>query len=295
MASPVRLGLVGAGRWGRAYIRTIAQMDDVRLARVASGNPETRSLVPPGCSVSGDWREALAARDVDGIIVSTPASTHAEIALEAIARGRPVLVEKPFALNVASAESVRAAASARGIFVMVDHVLLFHPANQALKRAVRADGPVRGITGRAGARGPYRMDAGALWDWGPHDVSMCIDLLGTEPEALDAECLESQPAEVGRAERVRIELRFAGNVRADIELSTLADRHRRFEVRLDSRTLHYDGALPEAPADQPLTRAVREFAASIAGGDTSTGSMDLGVAVVRTLERCAAAIAGKQR
>ena len=270
-------------------------MDDVQLARVASGNPETRSLVPPGCAISGDWREVVAADDVDGIIVATPASTHAEIALEAIARRRPVLVEKPLTLSLASAVSIRAAASARGVLVMVDHVLLFHPEYQALKRAARSEGPVRGITGRAGARGPYRPDAGVLWDWGPHDVAMCVDLLGAEPQALDAECLESRPMEGGRAERVRIGLGFSGNVQADIELSTLADRHRRFEVRLDSRTLHYDGALPGAPADQPLTRAVREFAAGIASGNTSTESLELGVAVVRTLERCAAAIANKER
>lgn len=291
MATSLRLGLVGAGRWGRNYIRTIAELANLELARVASRNARTQALVPGGCAVSADWREVVRAADIDGIIVAAPPSAHAEITLAAIEAGRPVLVEKPLTLDVAFAERIVAAAAARPVLVMVDHVHLFHPAYRALKREVTMHGPVRAIHAQAGDRGPYRPDVPVLWDWGPHDVAMCIDLLGEQPEEVDAVCLERRPVAGGMAECVHMSLRFAGGVAAEIRLSTLQERHRSFAVQLDSQILRYDGSPPAAPGDLPLTRAVLEFAAAIAGGSASLASVELGAAVVRTLARCEARLA----
>jgi len=288
---PLRMGLIGVGPWGRNYIRTIAGLAELKLARVASRNAQTQVLVPRGCAISTDWREVARAADIDGIIVATPPSTHAEITLAAIEAGRPVLVEKPLTLGVASAESIVAAAAARPVLVMVNHVHLFHPAYRALKRAVAAHGPVRAIHARAGDRGPYRRDVPMLWDWGPHDVAMCIDLLGAQPEAVDAERLECRPVAGGMAECLRLSLRFAGGVTAQIQLSTLHERHRGFVVQLDSQILRYDGSPPAAPGDLPLTRAVLDFAAAVAAGSASLASAELGAAVVRTLARCEARLA----
>ena len=287
----MRLGLLGAGRWGRTYLRTIAHTPEVRVTRVASRNPRTQELVPPGCKVNPDWREVVRGDDVDGIVIATPPALHAEMTLAALEHGRPVLVEKPLALSVESAQGILAAAAARGALVMVDHVHLFHPAYQQLKRAVAASGPIRGIHAEAGAPGPHRADVSVLWDWGPHDIAMCIDLLGSEPQEVAAERVERARVDAGWAERVRLSLRFAGNVDAHIELSTLGERRRNFEVRLDSGILRYDGALPERPTERPLARALHGFAAAIASGSTSTASVELGVAVVRTLARCDAALA----
>jgi predicted dehydrogenase len=282
----LRLGLIGAGPWGRNYIRTIAGLAGTQLARVASRNPQTRSLVPPGCEVSADWREVACATDVDAVVVAAPPAVHAPIVLAAIEAGRPVLVEKPLAIDVASAERLVECAARHRVLVMVDHVHLFHPAYRALRRSVSEHGPVRAIRAEAGDRGPYRSDVPVLWDWGPHDVAMCIDLLGAEPEAVDAERLERRPVGGANAERIRLVLRFQRNVAATILLSTLDEPHRRFEVRLDAQVLRYDGSAPATPGQLPLTRAVLEFAQAVEAGSASLESVRLGAAVVRTLARC---------
>src|SRR5262245_58900431 len=154
---------------------------------------------------------------------------------------------------------------------MVDHVHLFHPAFEELKRAAAARGPVRAIESSAGAPGE-RPDMPTLWNWGPHDVAMCIDLLGAAPTTVDAARID--------AKRLWLGLAFAGGARADIELD-LREKHRRFSVRLDSGTLSYDGAPPLAAADWPLARAVRAFAAAATQGSRSLESVELGAAVVR--------------
>lgn len=269
----LRLGLVGAGPWGRNYVRTIEGMSEVRLARVAG---------------RADWRDLVRAGDMDGVIVAVPPAAQPEIALAAIEAGRPLLLEKPLALGVEAAQRIAAAAAERAVFVMVDHVHLFHPAFAALKRAAAERGPVLAIDAAAGGPG-LRAGVPALWDWGPHDVAMCIDLLGAAPQAVEAAQLESGAT----GERLRLGLRFAGGVAASIELDTLREKHRRFAVRLAGQTLSYDAAPPADPAELPLARAVRAFAAAIAAGSTSLASVELGVAVVSTLARCEAQLSGR--
>jgi predicted dehydrogenase len=287
--APLRLGLVGAGPWGRNYIRTLAGCSGLRLARVASRNPRTAALVPRDCVVTPDWRTVVSAEDLDGVIVAAPPASHAEIVLAAIEAGRPVLVEKPLALDTASAERIVALASDRHVLVMVDHVHLFHPGYRALKREAAA-GRVLAIHSRAGDLGPYRPDVSVLWDWGPHDVAMCIDLLSREPESVDAESVERRRVGAASAERMRLVFAFSGNVTATIELSTLDPHHRKFSVQLDSRTVEYGGEAPASFADLPLTRAVTEFAEAVTAQSAALESVQLGAAVVRTLARCDACL-----
>ena len=275
MKPPLRLGVIGTGTWGRNYLRTVAGIPETRLARSAG---------------RADWRELVEASDVDAVIIAVPPAAQPEIALAAIDAGKPLLLEKPLALSVDAAQRIVAAAAARAVLVMVDHIHLFHPDFEALKRAA-AQAPIRAIHAAAG--GPSRPGIGALWDWGPHDVAMCLDLLGAEPAEVDAALLESRPAGAGTGERLRLELRFAGGANARIELDTLREKHRSLAVELGSRSLRYDATPPASPADWPLARAVRAFAAAIAAGSRSQASVELGAAVVRTLARCEQRLAGK--
>ena len=269
MKPPLRLGVVGTGTWGRNYLRTVAGIPATRLARTAG---------------RADWRALVEASDIDAVIVAVPPAAQPEIALAAIDAGKPLLLEKPLALSVDAAQSIVAAAASRRVLVMVDHTHLFHPSFEALKRDVAAAGPVRSIHAAAG--GAYRAAVGTLWDWGPHDVAMCLDLLAAEPAEVDAALLESRATGAGRAERLRLELGFAGGARARIELDTLREKHRSFSVEAGARSLSYDPTPPANEADWPLARAVRAFADAIAAGSLTHASVELGAAGVRVLQRC---------
>jgi predicted dehydrogenase len=216
---PARLGLIGAGRWGKAYIRTIASLQMASLAAVASTNPETKSLVPAGCLVTPDWRALIALPSIDAVIVATPPALHHEMAIAALEAGKPVLVEKPFTCDPAQAEAIAALAQGKGLAVMVEHTHLFAPAFRALSAHIQALGGVRTIRGRANADGPIRPDVPVLWDWGAHDVAMCIDLLGP-PQRQSARRLERR-AGIAHAERLTIALEWLNGVTADIECSNI--------------------------------------------------------------------------
>lgn len=301
----MRLGLIGAGRWGRNYIRTIAASADARLARLASRNPDSVKLAPSDCAIYADWREMLDARALDGVIIATPPGLHAEMALRAIDAGLPVLVEKPLTMNVMEARAVLEHARDRGVFAMVDHLHLFSPAYRMLKSMQPACGAIRAIRGDAGNHGPYRPDVPVLWDWGAHDIAMCLDMLGAPPVRVDAALLEARQVEHGIGESVAAELAFANDAAASLRWSNLMERRRRLEVECERATLVYDDqaahklVVSESGRDRgiviatdlALTVLVAEFVAAIAAGKCDLSSLELGVSVVEVVAACAQAAA----
>ena len=206
---PVRLALVGAGRWGRNYIKTIAALDGVQLVAVASRNSATAALVPAGCRIVEDWRLLLDASDVDGIVIASPPGTHADILIAAVERGKAVLVEKPAVMSRAAVSRVRAALVEHPAVILVGHTHLFHPAFRALCREAASLGPVRSIKSSAGNHGPYRRDASVLWDWAPHDLAMCLTLLPGPARLDNARRDEGQVIDGVVAERIVLDLTLA--------------------------------------------------------------------------------------
>jgi predicted dehydrogenase len=262
----IRLGLIGAGGWGQNYIETIGTLPDVSLAAV----------------VTRDWRPLLAPGLIDGAIIATPPATHAQMVEAAIRAGLPCMVEKPLTTNLAEALSLQSIAGKA--LILVDHTQLFNPGYIALKAAAAKLGPVRSIESEAGNYGPFRPDYNALWDYAPHDLSMCLDLLGTRPVRVD---LKGE---------YKLSLEFPGNVTASIHVSNQRrEKVRRFTVIFDTDTLVFDDLAPSKLANAagvalpvsgnlPLTRAVETFVAGIRGGSREMFGLDLAVEVVRILD-----------
>ena len=306
----IRLGLIGAGRWGRVYMNTLDPMTGVTLSALASSNPQSRDLVDEDVAAHEDWRNLIEAGGVDGIIVATPPATHAEIVRAALEAGLPVLVEKPLTLDLGEAQALCDLAEQRDGLVMVDHIHLFSPAFRALKREAAELGQVRRIEAEAGNHGPFRKATPVLWDWGAHDISMCLDLMDEAPSDVSAYCLEKRETGEGSGAVYDLLLEFPSKTTAGIRIGNLLPgKRRRFCATFDSGILVYDNlaadkltfvptsASPEdeiraiaVAGDPSLTCAVREFTDAIAAGSHSLESLHLGLSVVETLARCDAAL-----
>lgn len=294
----VRLGLVGAGAWGRNYIRTIAGLTGVVLARVASRNPDTESLVPPSCVVTPDWSDLVGAADLDGLILAVPPKVQAAIAEAAIGARLPLLLEKPVTIGVAETQHLAALASQAGVPVLVDHVYLFHPAYLALKEVVRQHGGARAIRSVGGAQGPFRPDVPVLWDWAPHDIAMCLDLVGETPSAVAGACTRSEDTPDGRGEIWTLDLKFPCGTEASVTVGNLMEaRNRRFTAIVSEGEVTFDDcredklvhrgpqgetAVPHA-ADRPLTRVVEAFVGGLNGHGFSGFGLDLALSVSRVI------------
>ena len=295
--------MVGAGGWARSYIRTIAALEDVRLAVLYRRAPGAVSGLPRDCRVALFAPEAIDHASIDGLIVATPPSVHAAIAQAALERGVPVLIEKPMTLDVEEARLLTVAARARNVVAMVDHTHLFHPAFEELKSIVQNSGGPDGVTSiraQGGNRGPIRTDTSALWDWGAHDVAMVLDLMGAKPATIRG---ESQV--VGNGERVRLIFGYTSGTDVEIDICNARARPvRSFSVACGGETYIYDdqataklrsGArMIPVSAELPLTRVVKSFAEAIRSGDIARSGLDFGLSVVEILAACEKSIVTKE-
>ena len=298
-----RLGLIGAGRWGRNYIRTIEELPGVTLGRIASNNPETGKLAPAGCQIEVDWRAVASAMDLDGVIITTPPALHAEMTSAAVRAGLPVLVEKPLTMDLDQAEALGHLVARHDGYVLVDHTQLFNPPFAAMKRVAGLLGPVKAINSLAGNRGPFREGVNVLWDWGAHDVAMCLDFLDELPRAVTVRRIG--PAQQS-GESLELRLNFRSDVKATIKISNVrSEKVRRFAVQFQNSELVFDDFAErklsikhrhkaeihvdpdlEYAAELPLTAVVREFIEGIRLDKTEADSLKLGIEVVKTLADC---------
>ena len=315
----IRLGLAGAGLWGRKLIAALTRRSDIELGAVASRNPAIRALLPAGCAVHEDWRALARCPDLEGVVIATPPALHAEMAIACLAAGKAVFVEKPLALDPGSADAIHIQAEKSGAVAMTDHVHLFHPAYAELKRRLPALAPIHGLRSRGGRFGPFRAEVPVLWDWGPHDVAFALDLLGLEPKRVRAEARERRQTTDGMGETLALRLVYEDNTEANLEFGNLYDTPaRELIVRCESCDIVLDeyaeaplvrlprreteGCLPEENAAEgkteaipvadgaPLDHALSAFADKIRAGRPDAVHLVLGVAVTKVLARAARAL-----
>ncbi|KOB45019.1 Gfo/Idh/MocA family oxidoreductase, partial [Xanthomonas arboricola] len=120
MPKPFNLAVVGYGYVGRTFhAPLIAGTPGLALHSVVSSKPQQVQADFPDVAVLADLETALADPALDAVVLATPNQTHAPFALQALAAGKHVLVDKPFALDAAQAREVVAAAAAAGRIVSV--------------------------------------------------------------------------------------------------------------------------------------------------------------------------------
>ena len=134
--SGLRIGVVGAGRFAAFVTGAVHDLPDIRFTAVA--DPEAQRATQLATALTArpltDWQELIRSDDVDAVVIAGPPVTHAELALAALRAGRHVFCEKPLATEEAAAAEVRAAVTATGRALVVDHVLRYNPILRALRR-----------------------------------------------------------------------------------------------------------------------------------------------------------------
>jgi len=190
-----RVGVVGAGYWGSKHVRTLMSLEAVSSVCVIDPSEERRNAITRVFPRVDGYRTLGAALDdVDAVIIATPPSTHAPLALEAISRDVHVMVEKPLAVNSAEGRAMVAAAYAHGVTLMVGHTFEYHSAVWSLRDMVQS-GELGELYYFDTARlnlGLYQHDVNVLLDLAPHDVSILNYVLGSTPSVV--ECWGSRHA-----------------------------------------------------------------------------------------------------
>ena len=216
------VAVVGSGYWGKNLVRNFNDIGALKL--ICDKN---ESLLQdfkkqyPDVETCFALSDVLTRKDIDGIVISTPAETHFNLAREALLAGKNVMVEKPLVLQEAEGLELIALAEKEAKVLMVGHLLQYHPVFVRLKEMASAGelGRINYIYSHRLNLGKIRREENILWSFAPHDISMILALAAEEPESVlttGGNYLHQKIADV-----TTTHLEFSSGLRAHIFVSWL--------------------------------------------------------------------------
>lgn len=147
----MRVGILGAGWWADQHAQALATLEGFAVTGVNSGSLDTAAafVAQHGGRVHADARALLAAPDVDAVLITAPHEYHAPLALEALASGKPVLLEKPVATNAADTHAVLDAARDAGVPCLVGFTSHYFPGFSRAKQIIDSGELGRPLSGQS--------------------------------------------------------------------------------------------------------------------------------------------------
>ena len=197
---PLRLGVLGAAKIALGgIIPAAARTEKVEVAAAATrGGKKSREVreAAPEAELFEDYDSLLEGANVEAVYVPLPNSMHVEWTLKALAAGKHVLCEKPFALAGEEAARAVEAAESNGLTLMEGFMFRLHPQTLRL-RELLSEGAVSGVRQVVAefghrledpedVRGIGSLGGGSLGDVGCYCVSALRLAFGSEPHRASA-------------------------------------------------------------------------------------------------------------
>jgi len=237
----INLAQIGCGYWGPNLLRNYSSLPGCRVKFVVDSSPERRAFVEsnfPRSKALESYQAAFADPEVDGVIISTPAGTHFQLAREALLAGKHIFVEKPLATTVAEVDALGAIAAERKLVVMAGHTFIYNAAVRYVKKLIDGGelGEIRYIYSQRLNLGRIRSDIDALWNFAPHDISIIQYWLGN-PEPLDIQRRGMDYMQSGIDDVVFLSVLYPNKVIANIHVSWLDPQKVRKMIVVGSRKM----------------------------------------------------------
>lgn len=285
MTPPLRIAVIGTGRWGSRIIETLETLPACIITHRATHN----------------YKELLHKSDIDGIVIATPASTHAIIAQDFIKKGIPLFIEKPLTANLKEAQALNTLAKKHHASIFVGHIHCYNSAYRTLKVQSKKIGDIRTIFAESMSAGPVRSDVSVLWDWAPHDTYLMIDLLKKNPTSVQAWGTTSLQTNKNHYDSTAIKLTFPGNVTGILTNSWVSPEKRKHftvigtkgslvfdDAKKEDKVIHYTPKKPQGTPlayenTMPLTNELSAWLTSIKTNKKPATGIEAGLLVVKIL------------
>ena len=283
----LRFGVAGTGHWANiVHIPGLKAQTEVELVGVWGRNPDLLKEVAGrhGFAAFADFRDML--KKVDAVSISLPPMIQAELACIAADAGKHLLLEKPIAQTVESAEKIAAVASRSGISTVVFFTRRFVPEfERSLQAASRRSWTGARVTQHTDALlpgSPYersvwrQADNGALWDLAPHVLAAMLAILGP---------VERISAEHRPGRNTVFTATHRNGAVSEVSLALHVEPAKTVsEYRLLATDESYVLPLPAFERPWALSNAAGELAANVRRGERKHRcDVDFGLDVVRAL------------
>jgi virulence factor len=314
MTPRIRVGVIGAGTMGRNHLRVYHSLRDVDLVAVADPAKAACDDAAARFDVLtfADHRDML--DQVDAVTVAVPTALHQAVALDCIAAGVHVLVEKPIASTSVEGEAIVRAAADRGVILQVGHVERFNPAVIEVDRMLRHERLIAISAKRLSPPTPRVTDTDVIFDLMIHDIDIALALSGSRFVTLTAVGRPEAPAPL---DHVAAHGRLQSGVIVELTASKVThETVRRLDVTTEGAyiTVNYLNrdisvssraaiteersdpyayirqaslARPHAPDVEPLRQEIMHFVGCIRSGEKPISSGETALEALRVAEAIA--------
>ncbi len=176
----MKLALIGCGKWGKNYLKTINAIEGCELKWACDLDYEKlnqAAAVYPHTRFTKNKEDIFNDNEVQGVIIATTPESHYILAKETISKGKAVLVEKPVTINRKDSDDLIELAAAQNIVLMAGHTLIYHPAVKKIKGLLEEKHIIDDLC----YFNMSRTKVDVLYDLAVHDIYLSRHLIGMDP------------------------------------------------------------------------------------------------------------------
>ena len=206
------IGLIGFGRWGQTIAHSLKNSTNCRISALVSHYPVASDQLPKDCSVYSTSFEMYRRQSISAVIIANSPKDHYKEALIALENNLPTWIEKPLTADPTESLDLLTVATRLNSRVFVDHIFVHSFGWSIFKHATHDMGKLIRVQSKGGAPLPFRDSISPLWDWGPHDLSLVLDLVGMKPLSISASIQANTASNNKSIFNTKLDIKFPGGI-----------------------------------------------------------------------------------
>ena len=234
------VGMIGLGSWGKNIYRNLETLNV--LKKIYDCNTEhLNNTVTSKKKIANNADEIILSKDIDNIVIASPADTHKNYIIKSLLNYKNVFVEKPLCLSLKDAMEIKNLSSEVNKIVFIGHLLHYHNGFNELKNIIKLGkiGNLQIIKANRLNFGAVRQKESVLFDLASHDISMILSITKAIPKKVEVNAIFNNSKQI--ADCINVLLYFENDLIAVINSDWISPyKEHRFSVLGSKGSLIFD-------------------------------------------------------
>ena len=234
------VGMIGLGSWGKNIYRNLETFNV--LKKIYDSNTEhLKNTVTSKKKIANNTDEIILSKDIDNIVIASPADTHKNYIIKSLLNNKNVFVEKPLCLSLKDAMEIKKLSSEVNKIVFIGHLLHYHSGFNELKNIIKLGkiGNLLIIKANRLNFGAVRQKESVLFDLASHDISMILSITEAMPKKVKVNAVFNNSKKI--ADYINVLLYFENDLTAVINSDWISPyKEHRFSVLGSKGSLIFD-------------------------------------------------------
>ena len=237
------ISIIGFGYWGKKLARNFQNSSYFEILSIVDkkkSNLVNAKKNLPMAECYSDYKNAIKNDLIDLIVISTPTSTHYNIAKFALENSKNILVEKPLSLSLKQVNKLNKIAKSKKKMIFVDYPFLFSGTINYIKKIIGQNkyGKILEIESFR-EQAPIRNDTNVIWDLTTHDISILSYLLNKQPTSITT--IKKENIKKGLCDNIYINLKYSKGLNVLIKNSWISPtKIRLIKIKFHKAILYCD-------------------------------------------------------